>query len=603
MVTTVPTREEVPVEETWDLTPLYQHEADWETDVARVKALRDDLVARRGHAGASVEALAETLDTQAALNELLERLYVYAMLRRDENTTDPSALDRFDRIATLATEINEATAFLAPELLALPAEQLATFAAAPRLALHRHNLENLIRQRPHVRSAEVEAVLAASSELARAPGGAFTALDNADLTFGTLTDAAGNQIELTKGRVAKILQERDRDARRVAYETMSRAYLTHRHTLAALHGAAVRRDVFYARMRGYPSARDAALFDDNVPPAVYDTLIDAVRDALPAFQRYLALRRRVLAIPDALQAYDLNVPLAEITTGELAYREAVERVLAGLAPLGDVYVGDLSRGLNSRWVDVHETRHKRSGGYNIGPYGAPPYILLNWAGTRQDLFTLAHEAGHAMHSFYSNRGQPFVTANYSIFVAEVASTVNETLLTWHELDRAQSDAERFAVLGQFLDDVRATIVRQTFFAEFERWTHARIEAGGALTAESLSEEYLRLYGEYFPGVARDELVGVEWGRVPHFYRGFYVYQYATGLAAAIALARQIHEEGQPAVERYLAFLASGGSDYPIELLRRAGVDMTTPEPVSAALDLFGAWVDEATALFDAGALG
>ena len=260
------------------------------------------------------------------------------------------------------------------------------------------------------------------------------------------------------------------------------------------------------------------------------------------------------------------------------------------------------RGLSSRWVDVHETVNKRSGGYNIGPYGAPPYILLNWAGTRQDMFTLAHEAGHAMHGYYSNAAQPYPTAQYTIFVAEVASTVNETLLTWHLLDRATSDAERFAVLGQFLDDVRGTIVRQTMFAEFERWTHAQLEAGSALTAENLSDEYRRLYGEYFAGVALEDVVSIEWARVPHFYRGFYVYQYATGLAAAIALARAIREEGQPAIERYLQFLASGGSDYPIELLKRAGVDMTTPDPVRSALDEFAARVDEATAIFDAGAV-
>jgi oligoendopeptidase F len=596
------TRDQVPVEETWDLTPLYASAADWEEDVERAKAARDELVARRGTLGDSAAALAAALGAQARLNELVERLYAYAMLKRDENTADPAALARFDRIAALATEFGAATAFVAPEILAIPPETLDAYAADPLLALHRHNLDDLIRHRPHVRSAEVEAVLAGAEELARAPDGAFTALDNADLTYGTIRDADGAEIELTKARVAKLLQGRERTVRRAAATTFAESYRAHRHTLAALHAAAIRRDVFYARARGYASARDAALFESNIPPAVYDTLIDTVHAAFPAFHRYLDLRRRVLGVPDELHSYDLYVPLAELATGEVAYKDAVTTVLEGLAPLGARYVGDLGRGLASRWVDVHETAGKRSGGYNLAAYGAPPYILMNWSGTRQDVYTLAHEAGHAMHGFYSNQTQPFVTAGYTIFVAEVASTVNETLLTWHLLDRATSDAERFAVLAQFLDDVRSTLVRQTLFAEFERWTHAQVEAGAALTADNLSAEYARLFGEYFAGVAVDEPVEIEWARVPHFYRGFYVYQYATGLAAAIALARAIREEGAPAVERYLAFLASGGSDYSIELLRRAGVDMTTPEPVRAALDEFARRVDEATALFDAGAV-
>ena len=600
-VTAVPTRDQVPVEETWDLTALYASEADWEADVARARAARDDLVARRGTLGASVEALRGALDAEAALNRIIERLYVYAMLRRDENTADADALARFDRVAALATEIGEATAFVTPEILAIPPDTLARYSADPALAVYRHNLEDIARSRPHVRSAEVEAVLAAAGEIARAPGGAFTALDNADLKYGTIRDEGGAEVELTKGRAQKILQGRDRDLRREAAGKLAAAYDAHRATLASLYGSAVRRDVFYARQHGYPSARDAALFGNNIPTAVYDALIDAVREATPAVGRYLDLRRRVLGV-DRLHAYDLNVPLAELATGDIPYREAVTMTLEGLTPLGDRYVADLRRGLNSRWVDVHETVNKRSGGYNIGPYDAHPYILLNWNGTMREVYTLAHEAGHAMHGFYSNAAQPYPTASYTIFVAEVASTVNEMLLTWRLLDRAQNDAERFAVLAQFLDDVRGTVLRQTMFAEFERWTHAQIEAGAALTADNLSAQWQDLYAAYFPAVARDAITAIEWARIPHFYRGFYVYQYATGLAAAIALARGIREEGQPAIDRYLQFLASGGSDYPIELLRRAGVDMTTPEPVRAALEEFARRTDEAAALFEAGAV-
>ncbi len=600
--TAIPTRDQVPVAETWDLTKLYASEADWEADAAHIRVLRDEIVAGRGGAGASVQALANVLDAQAAMNERIERLYTYAMLSRDENTADSTALARLDRIATIATEIGASIAFLTPEIIAIPPETLHSWMDDPILARHRQGLHDLDRNRPHVRSAEIEALLAATAEIARAPGNAFTALDNADLAFGMGQDEHGEAIELTKGRVARIMQKRNRAARRAASEQLAGAYSAHRNTLAALHGASVRTEVFYARARGYPTARDAALFGNNIPTSVYDSLIDAVHAALPAFGQYLELRRRVVGV-DQLAPYDMQVPLAELDAGEVTYAEAVRTGLEGLAPLGERYVGDLRRGLTgARWVDVHETANKRSGGYNTGPYDAQPYILMNWSGTRQDLYTLIHEAGHAMHGFYSNAAQPYTTADYTIFCAEVASTVNETLLTWHLLDQARSDAERFAVLGQFIDDVRGTLITQTMYAEFERWTHAQIEEEAALTAESLSEEWGRLYALYHPTVELTDAARIGWARIPHFYRGFYVYQYATGLSAALALARQIREEGQPAVERYLQFLASGGSDYSIELLRRAGVDMTTPGPVGAALAEFAARTAEATALFDGGAV-
>lgn len=598
----IPTRDQVPVEETWDLSKLYADQESWESDFASLRVLADTIADRRGSLGESVETLASVFDSQAALDERTERIYIYAMLSRDENTADTGAIARYERIASLATELGEQLAFITPEIAAIPAETLRAWMDEPRLAHYRQSLDNLDRNRPHVRSAEIEALLAGSGEIARVPGGAFTALDNADLAYGRGHDENGAAIELTKGRVSRILQKRNRAARREASEQMANAYTTHRNTIAALHSGSVRKDVFYARARGFSSARDAALFGDNIPPAVYDALIDAVHSALPDFGKYLELRRRVVGV-DQLAPYDMQVALAEIDDKEVTYPEAVETTLTGLAPLGARYVGDLRAGLaGGRWVDVHETVNKRSGGYNIGPFGAQPYILMNWSGTRQDLYTLAHEAGHAMHGFYSNAAQPFPTASYTIFCAEVASTVNETLLTWHLLDHAQSDRERFAILGQFLDDVRSTLVTQTMYAEFERWTHAQTEAGAPLTPEGLSDEWGHLYSLYHPGVEVTDAARIGWARIPHFYRGFYVYQYATGISAAIALASQIRAEGQPAVDRYLHFLASGGSDYSTALLKRAGVDMTAPAPVQQALAEFARRTDEATALFDAGAV-
>ena len=600
--TAIPTREQIPVEETWNTADLYASEALWEAAFATLRSRSETVAARRGTSGESAASLAALLDEQAALNEEIERLYIYAMLRRDENTAAPSALERYERIATLATEIGEALAFVSPEILAIPQETLLGWLDDPQLAQHRHNLADLDRNRPHVRSSEIESLLAATYELARAPESAFTALDNADLKFGSIRDAEGNETELTKGRIARILQGRDRAARRTVMEQRGAVYLAHQHTTAALYAAAVRKDVFYARTRGHATAREAELFGSNIPVAVYDSLIAAVHNALPSLTRYLDLRRRVLDVPQ-LAPYDMAVPLAELPGGELTYREAIATTLGGLTPLGDRYLGDLRAGLErGRWVDVHETVNKRGGGYNIGPYGAHPYILLNWNGTRSDLYTLAHEAGHAMHSFYSSATQPFSTAGYTIFVAEVASTVNEMLLTWHLLKQARDDAERFAVLGQFLDDVYSTLIMQTLYAEFELWTHTEIESGAALTAENLTAAWARLYSLYHPTVESLDAARIGWSRIPHFYRGFYVYQYATGLSAAITLASRLRDEDPAAVERYLHLLTRGGADYSIALLREAGVDMTTPEPVAAALSEFVARTDEATAIFDTGVI-
>jgi oligoendopeptidase F len=600
--TTIPTRAEVPMEETWNTADIFPTEASWEAAAVSLRPGAEAIVARRGSLGESVESLAAALDAQAALNETIEKLYIYALLRRDENTADATALERYERIATLATELGEMLAFISPEIIAIPQQQLHAWMDDPCLAQHRQNLHDLDRNRPHVRSAEIEALLAATYELARAPESAFTALDNADITFGTGHDEEGNEIELTKGRVARILQGRNRDARREAQEKRGAAYLAHQHTAAALYASAVRADVFYARSRGHATAREAALFGSNIPVAVYDALIAAVHDALPALTRYLDLRRRVLDVPQ-LAPYDTAVPLAELPGGKLSYREAIATTLEGLAPLGEKYLSDLRTGLErGRWVDVHETANKRGGGYNVGVFGVHPYILLNWNGSRSDLYTLAHEAGHAMHSHYSSTTQPYPTASYTIFTAEVASTVNETLLTWHLLGKAKDDAERFAVLAQFLDDVYTTLIMQTLYAEFEHWSHAQIESGAALTAENLTAEWSRLYQLYHPTIEPNDAARIGWARIPHFYSGFYVYQYATGLSAAIALAGRLRDEGAPAIERFLHFLTRGGADYSIELLKQAGVDMTTPEPVSAALAEFAARTNEAIAIFDTGVI-
>jgi oligoendopeptidase F len=400
------------------------------------------------------------------------------------------------------------------------------------------------------------------------------------------------------------MRSQDRETRRRSYEAFTQAYLNHRFALAALHGASVRGDNFQARVRNYPSAREEALFDENVPTDVYDTLIASVRKARPILERYLELRRKVLGV-DALAAYDLVVPLSPQPERRFDYREAVELVLDGVSPLGERYVADLGAGFAQRWVDVHETRGKRSGAYSWGAYGAPPVILMNWNGTMNDVFTLAHEAGHAMHSLYSDANLPFHQAGYPIFLAEIASTVNEVLLTWRLLDTLPDDDAlgRFALLDRFAETYYGTVVRQTMFAEYEQRVHALAEAGNPLTVDVLSDAYADLVETYLPGVTIDEGTRLNWARIPHFYRAFYVYQYATGLSAAIAIARAIRDEGEPARERYLRLLASGGSDYPLALLAEAGVDLTIPDPIEAGLAEFADVVAEMERIVASGALG
>ena len=599
----VPSRDQIALEDTWDLSGIYPEESDWEGDADRVSALIVTVVGHRGSLAESAARLRKALDDVMALRQTLERVRVYAYLRRDENLADSVALARYERSVAIAIEAGEALAFVEPELLGLPAERFDELRTDPLIAPYRHMLDDLARRRPHVRSAEIEQILAQGADVARAPSDAFTALDNADLTFGRVRDEAGNEIELTKARHALLLRSKDRETRRRAAEAFTKAYLDHRHTLAALHGASVRGDVFQARVRNHSSAREAALFGDNVPTAVYDTLIASVRAAGPVLARYLELRRQVLGL-DELAAYDLLVPLSPEPEPQHAYRNGVDLVLGGLSLLGADYVDDLRAGFAGRWVDVHETKGKRSGAYSSGAYAAPPVILMNWNGTMDDVFTLAHEAGHAMHSFYSDANLPFHEAGYPIFLAEIASTVNEVLLTWSLLEQtAEDDATgRFAILDRFAETYFGTVVRQTMFAEYEQRVHEMAESGRPLTVDVLNDTYGELFASYLPGVRVDDGVRVNWARIPHFYRAFYVYQYATGLSAAIAIARAIRDEGEPARERYRRLLASGGRDYPLALLAEAGVDLTSPAPIEAGLAEFEAIVSEMEQIVASGAL-
>ncbi|MCC6628961.1 MAG: oligoendopeptidase F [Chloroflexi bacterium] len=593
MSATLPKRVDVPVADTWDLSLIYPTDAAWEADFRRVEGMVPALAALQGHVGESAVALHDTLRQRDALHTLLDQLMVYAHMRRDEDTANSTYQALNDRAGSLATRVSAAGAFLEPEILAIPDERLAAYLAEDAdLRLYGHHLEELRRQRAHVRSVEVEEVLAQASEVGRAGGTVFGMLNNADLVFPTVLGEDGQEVELTKGRYIVLLESQDRRVREDAFRAMYATYGKVINTIGATLASSVKKDLFYARARRYDTCLAAAMEPDNIPQAVYHQLIEAVHRNLPHLHRYLRLRRRLLGL-DELHLWDLYVPMVPEAQRQVPFEEAVQIVTEALQPLGDDYIRVMVEGLRSRWVDVYENQGKRSGAYSSGAYSTPPYILMNYQNMLESVFTLAHELGHSLHSHYSKATQPYVYGYYTIFVAEVASTLNEALLTHHLLATTDDRRFRMSIINRFLEQFRTTLYRQTMFAEFELLTHQRAEAGQALTPEWLSAEYKALNERYYAAeVVIDDPIRLEWSRIPHFYSAFYVYKYATGLSAAVALAEQILREGAPAVERYLAFLRGGSSAYSIDLLKGAGIDMTTSAPVDEALATFGRYVAE-----------
>jgi oligoendopeptidase F len=580
-------RDEVPTEFTWNLATIFSHDEDWERKYQSIQSRLPELEALKGTLAQDGASLLAVLRKRDELGEELERLYVYASMRKDEDTTNGKYLAMADRAMQLLVRFSTACAYIDPEILALPQATLDQYMQdTPGLALYGQQLHDLNRKRPHTRSAEVEAVLAATGEISDAPDAIFSMIDNADLRLPNIKDENGNEVELTQGNYLTYIRSYNRQVRKDAFEALHDTFLKQRNTIAATLSAQVKSDLFHTRQRNYASCRERALARYNIPVSVYDNLVKTVSEHIPLLNRYMKLRKRILKL-DELHMYDLYVPIVEETTDNITYEEAHEAIIKALAPLGENYISDLKKGFAQRWIDVYETPNKRSGAYSGGAYGTNPFILLNFQNKRDSLYTLAHELGHSMHSFYTRTHQPYQYGDYTIFVAEVASTLNEGLLTEYLLKNSSDPAVRIALLNHSLEDIRGTLFRQTMFAEFEQEIHSRAENGESLTADTLTLLYTELNKKYYGGEAVvDELVGIEWARIPHFYYNFYVYQYATGISAAAALVQQILQEGQPAVERYLKFLSSGSSDYSIELLKKAGVDMTTPQPVRQALQLF-----------------
>jgi oligoendopeptidase F len=508
-------------------------------------------------------------------------------MRYDQDTTNSFYQGLNDRATNLYTQVASALSFVVPEILTMKEEEIAKFLQEKEeLSLYKHSLDEINRQRPHVLSAKEEALLAEASEVLSASSNTFGMLNNADLTFPSVKDENGEEVEITHGRYIRFLESENQEVRKNAFKAVYETYGNYKNTFASTLGGTVKKDNFQAKVRNYDSARQSALSNNNIPETVYDNLVNTVNKNLHLLHRYVELRKKVLGVEE-LHMYDLYTPLIKDVKMAVTYDEAKEYILKGLTPLGEEYSEILKEGFENRWVDVQENKGKRSGAYSSGTYGTNPYILMNWQDNVNNLFTLAHEFGHSVHSYYTRKTQPYPYGNYSIFVAEVASTCNEALLNDYLLKTIDDDKKRLYLLNHFLEGFRGTVFRQTMFAEFEHKIHELAQNGEALTSDLLTETYYELNKKYFgDSIHIDEEIGLEWARIPHFYYNYYVYQYATGYSAATALSKQILEEGQPAVDRYLEFLKAGSSDYPIEVLKKAGVDMTQSTPIEEACKVF-----------------
>jgi oligoendopeptidase F len=591
-MSSVPARDEIDEAYKWDLESLFATDDEWEQAYEEAQALIEELAAYEGRATEDAGTLLETLETYEQLMRTVSNVASYARMRRDEDTTDDTYQALTARTQSLSSEASSAASFLEPELQELTEDDINAFVEAePELSDYEHYFDDVLRMKPHTRSAEVEELLAELGEVTGAPGEVYNMLANADMEFPTVEGPDGDAQPITLNNFTTLQKHPDREFRQRVYETFYDEWHDVRNAVGTAYKNAVKTDVKMARARNYDTAREAALDGPNVPSEVYDTLVDTVHDNLDKLHRHAELKANTVD-GDDLRMWDLYVPLVQEESPEIEYEQACEYVTEAVAPLGEDYQSRLAEGLESRWVDVYETEHKQSGAYSGGTYDSQPFILMNYQDDVASMYTLAHELGHSLHSEYTSEHQPHIYSSYEIFVAEVASTVNETLLTHHLLDVVEDETLRRHVLNQYLERFRSTLFRQTMFAEFEHETHRLEESGEALTADRLDEVYGDLKRKYYAEADVDDRIAREWMRIPHFYRAFYVYQYSTGISAAVALAQNILEEGEPAAERYREFLASGSREYPLELLETAGVDMTSSDPIEAAIGTYDEFLDE-----------
>lgn len=584
-------RSEVPAENRWKLEDMFASQDQWDAEYKEAKELIKSAADFQGKLD-SPEALKKCFELDDKLSLLTERLYVYAHMRQDEDTAAPAYQALSSKAKKLGVEAGEALSFVTPEILALPNEKLDQFIADPSLKDYTFTLTEMKREKAHVLSKVEEALLAQVGNISQAPQTIFGMLNNADLKFPKIKNEEGKEVELTHGSYIQFLESPDREVRKNAFKAVYETYAKQKNTIAATLSANVNKNVFYSRVRKYPSVLEMSLYGDNIPKEVYTNLIDTIHESLPLMHRYMKLRQKLLGV-DELHMYDLFAPLVDEYKLDITFEEAKKITKDGLKPLGEDYLGVLQEGYDNGWIDIYENENKRTGAYSWGAYGTHPYVLLNHNDNLNSMFTLAHEMGHALHSYYSDNALKYRDAQYTIFLAEVASTTNEALLMDYLLNKSTDPKEKMYLLTYYADQFRTTVFRQTMFAEFEKIIHQRAEEGESLTPQDLSAIYYDLNVKYYgENMVVDKDIEMEWARIPHFYNSFYVYKYATGFSAATSFAKQILEEGKPAVDRYLGFLKSGGSDYSINILSKAGVDMSSPEPIREAMSVFESVIEQ-----------
>ncbi|MEF8809084.1 oligoendopeptidase F [Natronomonas sp.] len=591
-MSSVPERSEIADEYMWDLTDLFADDEEWEEAYEDVEERLADLEAYEGRVTEDAETLEEVLELRESIMREVSNVAAYARMRKDEDTTNQTYQALAARSQSLAADASSVASFIEPELQELDREAIDAFVDEnPELETYEHYFDDVLRMKPHTRSAEIEALLADLSEVTGAAGDVYNMLTNADMEFPAVDDPEGEPQRVTLSNFAKLQKHPDREFRQRVYEAFYDEWSEFRNSVGTAYKNSVKADSKLAAARNYETAREAALDGPNVPIEVYDTLVDTVEDNLDVLHRHAELKRDCLGVDD-LKMWDLYAPLAGGESPEVDYEQAREYVIEAVAPLGEAYQERMAEGLQSRWVDVYETANKQSGAYSGGTYDSQPYILMNYQDDITSMYTLAHELGHSMHSELTSEEQPYVYSGYEIFVAEVASTVNEALLTQHLLETVDDEAFRRHVLDEYLERFRSTLFRQTMFASFEHRAHELSEDGEALTPDRLDGIYHDLKSQYYDPADVDDRIAREWMRIPHFYRAYYVYQYATGISAANAIVERIDEDGEEAAADYREFLRSGSRGYPLELLKTAGIDMSTPDPVESAIDAYDEMVGE-----------
>lgn len=583
-------RSEIPIEYKWDLTDVFKTDEDFETEFAAVMSKLKDLDSFRGRLGESPKTLADLMDLSDDIGRRFSNLYVYSMHKTDQDKREAKYQEYSLKTQKAYSELMQAFSFVDPELISVGRETIDEFVSRePRLKLYEHALDDKLRRADYVLSEKEESLISGFGEVFSGAENAFSFLNNADLVFGSVETAPGKSEKITHANYSVFMRNRDREIRKNAYNTLYESYKAHNNTFASLLASQVKGDVLRAKARGFESSRHESLFNNAISDSIYKSLIEKINSRLDLMQRTLELRKKALGL-DELRAYDLSVPLAKKADFNVPYEEAKAIVLEVVKPMGEDYVNTIKNAFDSRWIDVYETPGKSSGAYSGGSYDSNPYVLLNYQDELNDVFTLIHELGHSMHS-HNSRKQPYVYSGYSMFLAEIASTFNENLLNHYLIGKETDPEKKLYLIDNYLNTIKGTIIRQTQFAEFEMNIHAYVESGGALTADYLNKEYARINRKYYPGVVFDEMASYEWSRIPHFYYNFYVFQYATGLSASISLSKKVLSGEAGAIEKYFDFLKAGSSDYSVEVLKKAGVDMEDGTAIDDAMDVYASYLD------------